>query len=77
MDVSPQGVAPDRLSSIFTNMSPEPVASASIGQVYKATLNDGREVCGCRGHRRVGTSLSSAGELETIWNSLMLLEFEP
>ncbi|KAL1530023.1 hypothetical protein AB1Y20_000948 [Prymnesium parvum] len=30
--------------SIFTTISDKPLASASIGQVYKATLRDGREV---------------------------------
>ena len=34
----------DDLSSIFKTISPQPVASASIGQVYRATLVDGREV---------------------------------
>lgn len=32
------------LSSVFAKISDEPLASASIGQVYKATLKDGREV---------------------------------
>ena len=32
------------LSKVFKKISPKPVASASIGQVYKATLIDGREV---------------------------------
>ncbi|GAB5360023.1 hypothetical protein AAMO2058_000591800 [Amorphochlora amoebiformis] len=32
------------VSAIFSSFSPEPVAAASIGQVYKATLKDGREV---------------------------------
>ena len=32
------------LSSIFTSLSAEPLAAASIGQVYKGTLKDGREV---------------------------------
>lgn len=32
------------LSSVFRSISPKPVASASIGQVYKAILNDGRTV---------------------------------
>ena len=32
------------LSSIFRTISAEPVASASIGQVYRATLLDGRDV---------------------------------
>ena len=32
------------LSSIFAALSPEPLAAASIGQVYKGVLRDGREV---------------------------------
>jgi len=32
------------LSAVFAKISDKPLASASIGQVYKATLKDGREV---------------------------------
>ncbi|HEX2016291.1 MAG TPA: AarF/ABC1/UbiB kinase family protein [Solirubrobacteraceae bacterium] len=32
------------LDEIFEHFDPEPVAAASIGQVYRATLSDGREV---------------------------------
>lgn len=35
---------PDGLSSIFESLSDEPLASASIGQVYKGVLKDGRTV---------------------------------
>ena len=33
----------DDLSTIFEKITENPIASASIGQVYKATLKDGRE----------------------------------
>jgi predicted unusual protein kinase regulating ubiquinone biosynthesis (AarF/ABC1/UbiB family) len=32
------------LAEIFAEFDPEPIAAASIGQVYRATLNDGRAV---------------------------------
>ncbi|PKV79181.1 ABC1 kinase family protein [Nocardia fluminea] len=32
------------LTEIFAEFDPEPIAAASIGQVYRATLNDGRAV---------------------------------
>lgn len=32
------------LSSLFSEFNPEPIAAASIGQVYRARLTDGREV---------------------------------
>lgn len=32
------------VSSVLTSISDEPVAAASLGQVYKATMRDGREV---------------------------------
>lgn len=32
------------LSEVFDSISPRPLASASIGQVYRATLKDGRDV---------------------------------
>ncbi len=32
------------ISAAFASLSPRPIASASIGQVYKGTLKDGREV---------------------------------
>ena len=32
------------LHSLFKELSPEPLAAASIGQVYKGTLRDGRQV---------------------------------
>eukprot|EP00966_Prymnesium_polylepis_P108963 2521533-Prymnesium_polylepis.1 len=35
---------PAGLSSVFKRISPEPLAAASIGQVYKAELLDGRQV---------------------------------
>ena len=38
------GITESQMSSIFVQMSSEPVASASIGQVYKAKLQDGRDV---------------------------------
>jgi len=34
----------DDLSEIFASFEQEPIAAASIGQVYRATLHDGREV---------------------------------
>jgi predicted unusual protein kinase regulating ubiquinone biosynthesis (AarF/ABC1/UbiB family) len=34
----------DRLSDVFEDFDEEPIAAASIGQVYRATLTDGREV---------------------------------
>lgn len=33
-----------RLSAVFPTFDPEPVAAASLGQVHRATLRDGREV---------------------------------
>ncbi|GAC58108.1 hypothetical protein GOHSU_30_00320 [Gordonia hirsuta DSM 44140 = NBRC 16056] len=33
-----------RLSVVFSDFDPDPVGSASIGQVYRATLRDGRDV---------------------------------
>src|SRR5271167_1781660 len=32
------------VSEVFASFRQEPIAAASIGQVYRATLNDGREV---------------------------------
>jgi predicted unusual protein kinase regulating ubiquinone biosynthesis (AarF/ABC1/UbiB family) len=34
----------ERLSDVFEDFDEEPIAAASIGQVYRATLTDGREV---------------------------------
>ena len=34
----------ERLDRVFATFDEEPVAAASIGQVYRATLDDGREV---------------------------------
>lgn len=34
----------DRLENLFASFDPEPIAAASIGQVHKATLPDGRAV---------------------------------
>jgi predicted unusual protein kinase regulating ubiquinone biosynthesis (AarF/ABC1/UbiB family) len=34
----------ERLSDVFDDFDEEPIAAASIGQVYRARLNDGREV---------------------------------
>lgn len=34
----------DRVSTVFSDFDEEPVAAASIGQVYRATLEDGRDV---------------------------------
>ena len=34
----------ERLSSAFSDFSQEPIAAASIGQVHRATLRDGRDV---------------------------------
>ena len=34
----------DRLQNVFSDFDEEPIAAASIGQVYRATLDDGRAV---------------------------------
>src|SRR6202023_2034191 len=34
----------DEISEVFGSFDEEPIAAASIGQVYRATLKDGREV---------------------------------
>src|ERR1700738_3916955 len=34
----------DKISGVFAQFDEEPIAAASIGQVYRATLHDGREV---------------------------------
>jgi predicted unusual protein kinase regulating ubiquinone biosynthesis (AarF/ABC1/UbiB family) len=34
----------DKLDEVFETFDPVPIAAASIGQVYKATLDDGRHV---------------------------------
>src|SRR6202030_2674010 len=34
----------DPIDDVFASFDPEPIAAASIGQVYRATLHDGREV---------------------------------
>jgi predicted unusual protein kinase regulating ubiquinone biosynthesis (AarF/ABC1/UbiB family) len=34
----------ERMSRLFADVDPEPVAAASIGQVHRATLRDGRQV---------------------------------
>ena len=39
-----QELGVEDLSTVFRSISPKPIASASIGQVYKAALLDGRQV---------------------------------
>ncbi len=39
-----EGEYGDRLDDVFESFDPVPIAAASIGQVYKATLDDGRHV---------------------------------
>jgi predicted unusual protein kinase regulating ubiquinone biosynthesis (AarF/ABC1/UbiB family) len=39
-----EGEYGDRLDDVFETFDPVPIAAASIGQVYKATLHDGRDV---------------------------------
>src|SRR4029077_14264349 len=34
----------EQISDVFSSFDEEPIAAASIGQVYRATLKDGREV---------------------------------
>jgi predicted unusual protein kinase regulating ubiquinone biosynthesis (AarF/ABC1/UbiB family) len=39
-----EGELGDKLSNVFEEFDEEPIAAASIGQVYRATLSDGRHV---------------------------------
>lgn len=52
------GVGGDEGEPLFAKISAEPIAVASLGQVYKATLHDGREVA-VKVQRPDGTALLS------------------
>ncbi len=58
------------VEELFKNFSPEPVASASIGQVHRATLHDGRKVAVKVQHpdivRRVEDDLAILAELALL-----------
>jgi len=58
------------LASLFATFEEEPAASASIGQVHRATLHDGREVAVKVQHpgirAAVESDLASAGMLESL-----------
>ena len=45
----------DSVGEVFSEITPEPVAAASLGQVYKATLRNGGAISGC--DRTILTSL--------------------
>jgi predicted unusual protein kinase regulating ubiquinone biosynthesis (AarF/ABC1/UbiB family) len=58
------------LAELFAEFEPEPIASASIGQVHRARLQDGREVAVKVQHpgigRAVEADLGSAGALASL-----------
>src|SRR5262249_9822504 len=58
------------LDEVFKTFDPEPLASASIGQVHKATLHDGRKVAVKVQHpdilRRIADDLSILAELAEL-----------
>ncbi|HKW06228.1 MAG TPA: AarF/UbiB family protein [Candidatus Dormibacteraeota bacterium] len=62
-----------RISKIFTEIDPQPVASASLGQVHKATLRDGRIVAvkvqrpGIR--QRIDTDLDALDDIAQFLDS--------
>lgn len=62
-----------RISKIFTEIDPEPVASASLGQVHRATLRDGRVVAvkvqrpGIR--QRIDTDLDALDDIAQFLDS--------
>jgi predicted unusual protein kinase regulating ubiquinone biosynthesis (AarF/ABC1/UbiB family) len=47
----------DRISNVFAEFDPDAVASASIGQVYRARLRDGRDVAVKVQYPRVGSAV--------------------
>jgi predicted unusual protein kinase regulating ubiquinone biosynthesis (AarF/ABC1/UbiB family) len=64
MEIVRRELGVESLSEVFSSLSSEPVASASIGQVYKGTLKRKRGG-GRRGRRRTATTkISSTGESE-------------
>lgn len=68
------------LEELFKTFEPEPLASASIGQVHKATLHDGRKVAVKVQHpdiaRRIEDDLAILAELATLADRY-LPEFHP
>lgn len=68
------------LEELFKTFEPDPLASASIGQVHKATLHDGRKVAVKVQHpdiaRRIADDLAILAEL-AILADLYLPEFRP
>lgn len=58
------------VSKLFARWDPEPFASASIGQVHRATLDDGREVAVKVQHpgieKAVESDLTNAASIETL-----------
>ena len=64
-----------RISELFSDWQDEPIASASIGQVHRARLSDGRVVAVKVQHpgiaKAVESDLENAGMLESLASSLV------
>ncbi len=63
------------VEELFAHFEPTPIASASIGQVHRATLHDGSEVAVKVQHpgirRALESDLSNAGLLESMFGSYL------
>ncbi|KAJ8600957.1 hypothetical protein CTAYLR_006314 [Chrysophaeum taylorii] len=74
------GASSSSLEEIFRDITPEPVAAASLGQVYKATLRDSDDVVAVKVQRpfvleTVSLDLYLARELGKLWRKFAPEDF--